>query len=154
MTKNVAKVLAGVSQHFNFSVQQEPSSSKPTLAGSSKTSPATVSELNNQASQATQTKTRDTLLTLFKSQSLTSSSKVDAPNKESINLKGQSESVEYIPLMSASSHTAGNQSVKKPLGKKKRKRDEEIEDEYFIKESSETDLFVYWEFEKQFLTNA
>ena len=89
MTKNVAKVLAGVSQHFNFSVQQEPSSSEPTLAGSSKTSPATVSELNNQASQATQTKTRDTLLTLFKSQSLTSSSKVDAPNKESINFKGQ-----------------------------------------------------------------
>ena len=71
-----------------------------------------------------------------------------------VSPKGQSESVEYIPLMSASSHTAGNQSVKKPLGKKKRKKDEEIEDEYYIKESSETDLFVYWEFEKQFLTNA
>ena len=59
------------------------------------------------------------------------------------------ENMSYIPLISASSHTTANQSVKKPINKKRKKTDNNKENEYFIDENKETDLLIYWEFQKR-----
>ncbi len=64
--------------------------------------------------------------------------------------KKGSDTVEFIPLITSAKETAGNQAIKKPLGKRKQKKDEEIENDYFINENTEADLFVYWELEKTF----
>lgn len=59
------------------------------------------------------------------------------------------ENINYIPLISASSHTTANQSVKKPIDKKRKKTDDNKENEYFIDENKKTDLLIYWEFQKR-----
>ncbi len=68
-----------------------------------------------------------------------------------ISPKGKSEAVEFIPLISSANETAGNQSIKKPIGKRRRKKDEELDDDYYIKGNPEADLFVYWELQKELL---
>lgn len=59
------------------------------------------------------------------------------------------ENISYIPIISASSHATANQSVKKPIDKKRKKTDDNKENEYFIDKNKETDLLVYWECQKK-----
>lgn len=59
------------------------------------------------------------------------------------------ENLSYIPLISASSHATSNQSVKKPIDKKRNIKEKNKENDYFIDENKETDLLVYWEFQKE-----
>ena len=60
-----------------------------------------------------------------------------------------SKNVEFIPLIAASSNAASNQTVKKPINKKKNNKQEQIDDIYHIDENKEAELLLYWEFQKQ-----
>ena len=60
-----------------------------------------------------------------------------------------SKNVEFIPLIAASSNAASNQTVKKPINKKKNNKHEQIDDIYHIDENKEAELLLYWEFQKQ-----
>jgi len=70
-------------------------------------------------------------------------------NIQLVSENSNKESMTYIPIISASSHTAANQSVKKPIDKKRKKTDNNKVNEYFIDETTKTDLLIYWEFQKR-----
>ena len=58
--------------------------------------------------------------------------------------------VEFIPILTAaSSHASNNQAIKKPLSKKKNKKEADAQDEYFIDENKDVDLMLYWELQKE-----
>lgn len=59
------------------------------------------------------------------------------------------KTMSYIPLISASSHTSPNQNIKKPIDKKRKKTENNKDNQYFIDENKETDLLIYWEFQKK-----
>jgi len=58
--------------------------------------------------------------------------------------------VEFIPILTAaSSQASNNQAIKKPISKKKNKKETDAHDEYFIDENKDVDLMLYWELQKE-----